>query len=97
MSQVSRLAIKGGVRASQNGQLTRPSREDQAGELQSVENRSEMVYSLHLLFCFVIAGASGGPPGPTGNCQGLKDILVSPIKSAPSHDPGDLLVLTETQ
>lgn len=96
MSQVSRLAVKGGVRASQNGQLTRTSLEDRAGELQSVANRSEMVYSLHFLFCVVI-GASGGPPGPTGNRQGLKDILISPIKSAPSHDPGDLLVLTETQ
>ena len=96
MSQVSRLALKGVVRASQNVQLTRTSLEDQAGELQSVANRSETVYSLHFLFCVVI-GASGGPPGPMGNLQGLKDILVSPTKSAPSHDLGDLLVLTETQ
>lgn len=75
------LAEKGRLRASQGRQLARTSLESQAGELQSLENRSKPVYSSH---CFVVV-APGSPPRPTGNHHSLKDILVSPVKSAPSY------------
>lgn len=71
----------GRVRVLQGRQSTRTSLERQAGELQLLENRSEAVYSMH---CFITL-VPGGPPGPTGIGHGLKDLLVSPEKSAPNH------------
>ena len=87
------MAEKGRVSVSQGCQSAEIFLEHRAGELHSLENRSDAVHFLH---GFVVV-APGGPLGPAGSGDSLKDVLASPVDLLPTMAGMDLPGLTETQ
>lgn len=65
---------KGRVRVSQGRQAAEIFLEHGAGELHSLENRSDAVPSLRGF----VAVAVAGPPGPIGSGHSLEEVLASP-------------------